>query len=460
MLACLGLSSVAMRGQAAPVYPLQGPITPLMVTDPSVRTVTPDNHTLTGGQVPGIGSWGLKYSFFTPSLLASETLDSNPLLLSNDKGSYRGFTDFAAGLQWMQNLGRNSEIRYSGEMRYDSRARVDGYDQFANAHFAAFSTKIPFRTWNLLIDDEAQYSQGSNFGAAGMEGLGSINFQASQLNISSSLQLPSSALRHDLTPDQSILTGRAGRVANTALIELDAPLNGRSTATLSASYGLLHFDTSSLTDTSQAVVLAGFNRAITARDSLALEGAYNRFLYFGSDVSLSTQYLSLLYGRRVSGRSSIEFGGGPQFTQWHIPHEDQSYLGWQARAAVKYQTNRVSLSAEASRGVSSGSGVLDGSIQSIGRGMLGFDLSRFWTMSLSAGASHNAQLSPAQTIDGQFGEFTLNRRIGRFTSLFVTYDFQHQVTGTSCVGPICAYGGLRNVIGIGLAWTYRPIYVR
>src|SRR5471032_802343 len=149
MLACLGLSSVAMRGQAAPVYPLQGPITPLMVTDPSVRTVTPDNHTLTGGQVPGIGSWGLKYSFFTPSLLASETLDSNPLLLSNDKESYRGFTDFAAGLQWMQNLGRNSEIRYSGEMRYDSRARVDGYDQVTNAHVAAFSTKIPFRTWSL-----------------------------------------------------------------------------------------------------------------------------------------------------------------------------------------------------------------------------------------------------------------------------------------------------------------------
>ena len=137
---------------------------------------------------------------------------------------------------------------------------------------------IRFRTWNLLLDDQAQYSQGSNFGAAGMEGMGATNTQANLPN----LQSTSTSLQPDLLPNQSILTGRISRITNTALIELDAHLGAHDTATLEASYGLLHFNSSLLTDTNQLSVVGGYNRKMTARDSIAIESAFTRFQLFRS----------------------------------------------------------------------------------------------------------------------------------------------------------------------------------
>ena len=221
--------SIGMAAQSAPVPPIQGLLAPVLVTQPPETPVTPDEHPLSGGQILGIGSWGPRHSFFTPSLRLSETLDSNPLLQTPSDGGYRGFSNVGGGVQWMQYLGRDAEIRYAGALRYDTMARLQGYSPFINAHSAAISKVIPFRTWSLLIDDEAHYSDGSNFGAAGLEGMDLLVNQNSSLP---NLQLTSTSLQPNLTPNQSILTTRVGRVANTTLIEADAHIDARDTATL------------------------------------------------------------------------------------------------------------------------------------------------------------------------------------------------------------------------------------
>jgi hypothetical protein len=163
----------------------------VLVTDTQEATVTPDEHPLSGGQILGVGSSGVRHSFIIPSLRLSETLDSNPLLTNSDSGSYRGFTAVGGNVQWLQYFGRDTEIRYSGALRYDTRAEIEGYSQFTNAHSVAASKVMRFGSLSLLVDDEAQYSQGSNFGAAGMEGMGGMVTQTAQWGGLSNLLLSS-----------------------------------------------------------------------------------------------------------------------------------------------------------------------------------------------------------------------------------------------------------------------------
>jgi hypothetical protein len=456
---CVGIGA-GLAAQDAPVPPVQGSLSPVLVTEPVEIQVTPDDRPLTGGQVLGIGSKEKRHSFIVPSLRVSETLDSNPLLLSTNNGSYRGFTDFGSTLQWHQYFGRDMEFRYSGGFRYDTKARLQGYDQFTNAHGAGVSKIIRFRNSSLLIDDEASYSRGAAFGNVGLEGLGTIGTLSAQLGNMSASELPSNSLRPDLLPNQSILSGQVGRISNTSLVELDTNFNARDTATLAASYGLLRFNSSLLNNTNQASAVAGYNHRMTARDSVAVEGAFTRFDFSHNNSHIATEYVSALYARRISGRSSVEVGAGPQIIQSHFTQKTQTDLNWQARGSVRYQLPRMGLVASGSRGVSGGAGVLEGAITTTGEGSANFRISRFNSMTFTAGVARNQQLDTAGRYDTQYLGLVLNREVLRFTNVFLSYDFQHQTTNSSCTGPICNFSGLRNVFGIGLAWTHSPIGVQ
>ena len=451
--------AMELASQNAPVPPVQGPLPPVLVTDEQETPVIPDEHPLTGGQVLGVGTSGAKHSFIIPSLRLAETLDSNPLLLSSNDGSYRGFTAVGGSVQWMQYVGRDTEIRYSGALRYDSRAELQGYSQFTNVEHVAISRSMRFRNWSLLIDDEAEYSQGSSFGAAGMEGMGGMVTQTSQWSGLSNLLLSPNALRPDLLPDQSVLVGQIGRITNSTLVELDGRVDARNTFTVAGSYGLLHFNSSLLADTDQTLAIAGYNRRVTARDSFAIEGAFARFTYEGSSTSVSTEYFSVLYARRISGRSSIEVGVGPQVTQLNLAQGNQRTVGWQGRGTAQYRTHRTTLSAQANRVVSGGAGVFTGAVTTTGSGTVNCDLSRYFSMSLTSGVSRTQELDSSQLYDMEFAGFVLNRKVGRYSNLYVSYDLQHQTTGGVCTGPFCGYTGLRNVFGIGLSWNYRPISI-
>jgi len=167
-----------------------------------------------------------------------------------------------------------------------------------------------------------------------------------------------------------------------------------------------------------------------------------------------------LYSRKISGRSSFEVGAGPQITQSHFGQPSRNDLNWQARGMVRYRAGRVNLAAGGTRGVTGGAGVVDGAIATTGQGSAGFALSRYNSILFSAGVSRNQQLNVAQRYDTQFTSIVFNREIVRYTSVFLSYDFQHQTTSSTCTGPFCNFTGSRNVFGIGIAWTHSPIGVQ
>jgi len=455
VLAACACFATELVAQGAPAPPIQGTLAPVFITDSPETPVTPDERPPSGGRVLGIGSWGSKHSFLTPSLSLSETLDSNPLLVGSNDGSYRGFTSVGGNVRWTQYMGRDADLFYSGTLRCDTRARLEGYSQFTNQQSVMIEKTIEFRNWNLLFDDQAQYSQGSSFGQSGMEGLGLMNTQIT----STTLQSTSNSLQPILLPNQSILIGRVSSLTNTSLVELDVHLNRRDTATLEASYGLLHFDSSLLSDTNQFSVAGGYNRMINVRNSIALESAFTRFGYTGNGTTISTESVSALYAMRVAGRSSLELGAGPQITQSSVAGVNQQYLGWQAHGTLQYQMRRVTLSADGMRRITGGSGVLNGALTTTGQGTATLLPSRNWSASLHFGVSRNQLLSSVESYDTQFVGGILNRKSGRYTNLFLSYDLQHQTNGSACTGPTCGYYGVRNVFAAGLTWNYHPIGV-
>ena len=451
-----GLFAVPVRSQV-PSSPVPLDAAPVLVTDPRETVVMADDHLLSGGETPGVGSWESRQSYFDPSLRFVETLDSNPALLNTNNGSYRGFAAFGAGIRWAQYMGRDTQFLYSGAMRYDSRAPLQGYDQLANTQNFAFGSKVQMGSLTLRLADQVLYSQGSSFGASGMEGMGFTLPQSALLG----LQSTPAPLRSDLAPSQNVQIGRVGTVNNATLAELDARLTDRDAVTVEGSYGILHFDSSQFASAEQSVAAGGYSHKLNDHDSIGLEAAVARIQYQQLQGSIDTEYASLLYARQITGSVSFGLGAGPQRTQPHLtPGPNPQHLNWQGRSRIDYHASRFSLIGSASHAVTSGSGVLQGSKNTTGQGSVALAFSQLWTASLTSGFSRNADINTPSRYDTLFTNCTVNHRMGRYANIFVSYDLQRQTTGTVCTGPACAYSGLRNVFGIGLSWDAGQIPVR
>jgi hypothetical protein len=308
----------------------------------------------------------------------------------------------------------------------------------------------------LLFDNETQYSQGSNFGATGMEGLGSVITTTSQWGGIGNIQLESTALQPDLVPNQSILTLRSGRLSNTILGEADYRPDELYTFTVTGFYGLLHFTEGGLIDTSQEGIIFGANRALSPTDSIAFEYGFSNFTFSGTSQSLKNNYVGLLYGRRLTGQIAVSAGAGPQYISDQNSNSSTSHLGWQARGTLDWQMRRFGLHTAVIRNLTGGSGVLFGAYTNSVQGGLSYGLLRNWDSNLTFGYSRNTAINSPLRYDTQFIGASATRHVGRNRDIFFSYNLQNQ-TSSGCAQSTCAVNGVRHVFGVGLSWGHQPV---
>lgn len=428
------------------------------VPGPSVNA---DTRPLTGGQNIGFGSQGPQRSFLVPEFEIAETLDSNPLL--TEHSAYRGFTSIGGSMQMNQYFGPDTQLRYAGAVRFDTRAAVEGQRQFTNAHGLSFSKRIPLGSFGLLFDDEFQYSEGSNFGAAGMEGMGPVITRVSQWGGVPDIQMESMSLQPGIVPNQSILTIRSRRIANTIMGEGDYRLDNRTTLSAIGYYGVLHFFSPGLIDTSQRGFVAGYNRELSPRDTLAVEYGRSNFGYSGSVYTLSNDYAGLLYGRRLTGRLAVVAGAGPQYTrEMESGSGATSSLSWQGQGRIDFHQPRFDLYASALRMVTGGAGVLFGARTTELEGGINHTLSRSWGSTMRFGIAKSNALVSTRSYNTQYAGVSISHQIGRRAGVYLSYDLQHQTsTGTeTCATGNCAFTGLRQVFGTGIRWGHAPIAIQ
>ena len=423
------------------------------------QTLIPDTRPLSGAEMLTLGSVGRARSYFLPSFQFTQVGDTNAR--STADGSKIDAASIVSGRIALQRVWR----RYQLTADYTGGRSLYNNNSTLNASFHQFGVTqaIAGRRWSLQLSDHFSYLPESSSATAGF-GTPSSLFPG--LGARLDLSLPN--LNPTLTPNQSILTGRAARISNAFVGELLYRSNSRSSYTLTGSYGILHYLDSGFINSSNAIVQVGYNRALTAQDTIAFTYGVSFFWFQGTDAAIDNHVFQIAYGRRVTGRLAFELSGGPQINRRFLNPgaKSDTQANWSLSSSLRYRYPRTELAVNYTRYVTGGAGVLLGAETDEIRMTVARQLSRMWSGSMNAGYAHNAPLRlvtggpSASAFNYIHAGFSLDRPLGRYTGIFVHYDLQRQDSATAfCFGGTCGRALLRHYFGVGFNWHFRPVEI-
>jgi len=262
--------------------------------------------------------------------------------------------------------------------------------------------------------------------------------------------------------------GNQSRLTNATSVDLRESLSPRSSITAAGNYTFTTFigpSGAGTVDSRQESGQVGYSHVLNHFDQVGLQYGYDHF-EFPSVLarSVDSQTVQALYEHAISGRMYLILGAGPQFVTLHqagLP--TTTNLSVAARGILRYKFPRSSISLSYIRHTTAGSGIQLGSQTDEARANFAKPLTRLWTGSLDTGYSHhNALLTPPTSGGGSnalggsyqagFGGGGLTRRIGRFFSLQMHYQYTYQFFSNSQVRSPD-----RHIGDITLSWHPAPI---
>jgi hypothetical protein len=424
----------------------------------SPSEITPDTRSLAGAQDLGIGMPRTEHSFWQPSVNVSSTFDSNALGGSGG-GGWVAETSVTGGLD-LHRMSENTDLT----LNYIGGAMFSNSSEIGNSVTQEFELgdRFTFRRWDVSLFEQATYIPEAGFGYSGLGGLSGLG---------SGL-----GLQNGFVPDQSILTARGQRLANSSIAQADVFLTRRSSFTFLGGYSLLHFFDNDLLDYHDMMFQAGYNYQLNRQDTLALLYNFSGMRFAGATQLINDNKVNVSYGRRVTGRLAFQVAAGPEIVFFQIPISGSSAgsggtsgttpgttkVYWSASTSLTYQFRRTGVGLAYAHGVNGGSGVLAGAEGDSVTGTASRMLSRSLNGGLRFGYSRNSGLNTASTPSNQtygywFAGGNLSHPWGRTLSLFVNYELEYQNSNSSfCVGPQCGESFVRHLISIGLGWRDHP----
>jgi hypothetical protein len=427
---------------------------------PGTAVVAP----LSGAHDLSPGVEGELRSYLLPSLQWTGFGDTNS---SNAPGgSRREALNTVLGSITLQRVGRHSQLNldYAGGGFFYGRRLESGLStkSLTNGmiHRAGFTQVLAGERWKLLLDDRLIYLPESPFGFGGFAGLGSF---AGGMGGAYLADAP--ALNPMLDQNQTVLTGRSERLSNVVATQAEYRPGARSALTVTGTYGALWFLDSPLIDNRYWGLLAGYNFALSRRDVLAL--TYGHYLYqlgVGNREILNRGF-QLAYGRKITGRLSLELSGGPMANDVAKPLGGSVLKSfWNTYDSLQYRFRRGSVAVSFRRQMTGGSGVLLGAESRVAQFSAGRQLWRTAHFSLNLGHAYNQSLTQESSASRRTkyeawqGGATLSRELGRYMSFYVNYNVQRQIANNPlCFGDNCGTTVLRHVGGVGINWHGRPI---
>jgi hypothetical protein len=327
-------------------------------------------------------------------------------------------------------------------------------------HRAGFSQVLAWERWKLLLDDHLLYLPESPFGFGGFGGLGSF---AGGLGGSYFANAP--LLSPMLEPNQTILTGRSERLSNVVSTQAEYKPGARSALTVTGTYGTLSFLNSPLIDNRYWVLLAGYNFALSRRDVLAITYTHYLFEFDVANRGILNRGFLLAYGRKITGRLSLELSGGPMANDIAKPLGGSVLRSfWTTYDSLQYRFRKGSVGISFRRQMTGGSGLLLGAESRVAQFSAGRQLWRTVHFSLDLGHAYNQSLTQETSTsrrtkyEGLYGGAMLSRELGQHMSLYLNYNVQRQISNNPlCFGNDCGTVILRHVGGLGVNWHSRPI---
>jgi hypothetical protein len=445
--------------QNAPAVPAAAPAATQggsgsMEVPDAAEVMTPDTRPLTGAQQLTFGSPD-RPSFLVPRLHFSELVDTNPGITGTDSNP-TALTTITGGLE-LQRRSRTSELSLhyqGGGAFYAKRDEFSAFNQ-PNSTFqgVGISQHLTFGRWSLLASDEVSYV------SAGSSSLGA----ASGLSLGSVPMTSLAGLNSAFIPAQNRVEQAGSSVSNSVVMEADYLFGPRSAITVTGSYGILHFPDGGLLNSDQKGAAVGYNRTLTAHDTIGVSYGFTAYGYDNFDASVWDHTLYLMYGRRVTGRLSLRLAGGASVVQFRGADPEDSRASWSAEGGLHYALRATDLNVSYSRAINGGSGVDLAANSDVVQGGVTRTIFRRWMASSGVGYSRNmglrsgliSGLNSSLTYSTLFVNAGVRRQIGRYTGIDITYSFQRQSGVVPCLS--CGDEVLRHTIGVGFDWGFRPI---
>ena len=410
-----------------------------------------DTRPLSGIESLGLGSVAGERSYVSPGFLVSQTAQSNAQF---EPGSQPGFGAVAllGGNIALDSVGRRNHFNLAyqgGAILYETGSQNDStYQSFG------FSDSLSFRRAVFTLTDRFSYLPGF-YG-----GLGGVGYGGA-LSLNGVGTLP--GLNTGLNPQRGILTNGAG-YSNVAMAQLEYMPGARSSFTLAGGFQYLDFNQQGSVSVNSVIGQAGYNRTLTARDTIAVYCSIVLYHYRGTSEDVNSGVVGFSYGRRITNRLALQLFGGPEFYATTVPGHTQSSTNGYGRASLTYRWPRTELSVSYFKGLTGGSGVLNGANTNSVYTSINHQLSTKWSGGLGFNYYFNSALqrpgtaAPSQTYNYWNGTCSVTRTLGRQARVVGFYGFQTQNSNQPfSLGGHHGQSVLNNIFGFNFSYTFRPI---
>jgi hypothetical protein len=458
-----------------------------------------ENPPISAIDQPGLEPHAAPESFLLPGLHFSQSVDSN---IGDTVGqSSLGSVTRGMGSLTLQRLWKNYDVAmdYIGGVAYNSDTGV-GLEQLQQFDL---DNRINWKRGQLAIRDSFSYLPEGAFGFGAYGGEGAYNEGLGSLGAGMLGAGAFGGQTSAFSGGGDISVGQVPRLTNLGLADIVEELTPKSSVTLAAGYGLVHFygdlnsvggtdENISFIGSSEFTAQAAYDRVLNPKDQVALIYGYQAFNFSTVDAAFHSNIVELMYGHRISGRMDFMIGVGPQFTHidenavvcddpfassnnciadggaFFVLPQAANHIGVAGRVSLRYKFPKTSVSVGFQRFDTSGSGIFAGTESNIAHLDARRPLNRIWDVFGDAGYSRNSRLQLAGTaVDANVFTSTyagvgLHRQFGRSLRGFVSYQFNDLSFDTACPfgassTGACSNRAQRHVGSIGVDWTPRPI---
>jgi len=316
----------------------------------------------------------------------------------------------------------------------------------------------------LTFSDLFRYAGEGSYGASSFGGGSAYNLRFDSFPIDSATDKATAPV---FVPNQLTQVGSDAYTINVSSVDLSETLTPRSLLNVGGSYAMTNYVGSGegLFNSRQASGSMAYSYVLTPKDTLGALYGYQAFEFPSSGVGrLVTNSIQATYHHTITGRMELLLSGGPEFislTGGTVAETQQT--GLTAQAALSYQWKKSNLNVSYNRQVSSGSGYFAGAITNVGYVSIDRSFSRSWQGSISGGytrATEIGSISAAiggSSFDYAFASAALRRRMGRYLSGFVSYQYDGENFASCLVTNGCNPVVRRHIVSIGFDWYIRPI---
>jgi hypothetical protein len=405
-------------------------------------------------------------SFLQPGIHLTESINSDL-----GKNGVVGITRVLGSLDLLRAWSRyNTTLNYVGGASLYS----DNFGQPSQVHALDVAQRYSWRTGQFQVRDGLTYLPEGSFGFSGFGGAGGGSTGGGGFGGGSSFGS----------------LGLEPRLTNAVSVDVQERLNPRSSITAAGGYTFTHFLNTNATgtvDSRQVSAQAGYSHVLNHFDQIGLQYGYEQFQFPTQGAgTIVANTIQGLYQHQISGRMDLVLGAGPQFTTIQIPAvpanpnatpptpaipaSSTTRLSLSVRSSLRYRLPRASLALTYDRHTTAGSGIHLGSESDIARFTYSRPLSRLWDSNFDVGYSRHTALQAALgnalggTYQSGFGGAGLNRRLGRFFTLLLHYQYDYEYFDNNscpatktCSTSINGHFLNRQIGDITLSWHPAPI---